>query len=834
MPPDHSHAPPDTAPSWLALRDRSELRHRLEPHLASDPSETPLDDDIFDLVTFLFRASDPVLYPMAAVILGRHLPHSGRVAGWLEAYREARGIRPAERVELPGTRTHRRILIAAAAARTTGAAPQPTDPLAPLPRDVPLDRPADLAAYLRAARLLAELPAPPERLAAHLRALPGEVAYRPEAVREPGTAARWAEFVLTLEETLPPDAAATLARLRAETARALAEQAASPERAGVGRRVRLLRASTLASGEPTPGPRTDQALAAALALLRDPARWWALPEIERARTAGTLLELTINEGGAPAEPGRLLDAFEVPGSGRPAARLLLHLAAVEGEEPSAFIDAALLHTLADDRLLLRLVPRTSPGELGAALADAFEHRIRMVLATEPGFRLDEFLARIELRHPHAGFWRNLSAVVGDREYRRPDGTLVPLAHILETLEAEGPLGELRAGVRATLERLADEPHPRALARGFSDLLVGAEGSPGGLIELLERLHSSGEGVPVPDLHPMARALRELAGRVIPRELGGGEGARSATQHLRTEIDLLADRTAGLLPPREQGLLQRAASGADTVARRWSAALGALSEVRLEGADPGVAVVDRALDRADELDPATRAVWLETVAAHWSHLVERGIEDGLETRVARLLRDPGRTRLSRLPEIDGVLERARLWLFDCYRLVDAANVTRTLRMRRGEGGLRTLPHDMAAFFLHYSAVWLALLVGAILMLDFGDAWTAMAEAGDRQGVGITFGLGVLGAFGYVTAELHARVRDAPGDRVWANRGARILRALAFVGVCLAWSVAVVGLLWWLLSGTGEVVEGPGAVLHIIVWSGFSLFVGIFFGLIAKAA
>jgi len=810
------------------------LRRRLEPHLAADPAASPLDEDTFDLVTFLFRASDPVLYPMAATILGRHLPHSERVAAWLEGYRRDRGIAPAERIELPGTRTHRRLLIAAAAARAGGLEPDDGDPLAPLPREIPLERPADLAAYLRAARLLASLPTPAAPLTAHLHALPGTVAERPENLFEPATAARWADLVLALEGTLAPHETASLSGLREHTAHALAERAAAPGRAGVGWRVRLLRAADLASGKPSTHRGTEAEFAASLARLRDPAVWWSLPEVERARTAKSLLDLASGPPDGPSDPGRLLDAFGVPGAEAPPARVLLHLAAVESEEPSSFIDAALLHTLAEDRLLLHLVPSSAPGELGAALADAFEHRIRMGLATEPGFRLDELLARIELRNPHPVFWRNLAAVVADREYRRPDGSLVSLSHALETLEPEGPLGELRAGVRSTLERLATEPHPREIARGFADLLVGGEGTPGGLIELLERLHPTEEGTRLPDLHPVARALRELAGRVLPHALEEGEGAVSATGQLRTEIDVLSARTARLLPSRERVLLEKAAAAAEEVTARWGAALGGLVGAPWRGSDPGVAAIDWALERADGLDPATRAVWLEAVAQHWTRLVERGITEGLETRVARLVRDRAGARLRLLPGIDATLERARLWLFDCYRLVDAARVTRTLRLRRGEGGLRTLPHEMAAFFLHYSAVWLALLVGAILMLDFGDAWTAMAEAGDYRGVGITFGLGVLGAFGYVTAELHARVRDAPGDRVWANRGARVLRSLAFVGVCLAWSVAVVGLLWWLLSGTDEVVQGAGAVLHIVVWSGFSLFVGIFFGLIAKAA
>lgn len=53
-------------------------------------------------------------------------------------------------------------------------------------------------------------------------------------------------------------------------------------------------------------------------------------------------------------------------------------------------------------------------------------------------------------------------------------------------------------------------------------------------------------------------------------------------------------------------------------------------------------------------------------------------------------------------------------------------------------------------------------------------------------------------------------------------------------CLVVTGTLTTMLWFLLSGTGAVVEGPGAVLHVVVWTGFALFVGVFFGLIAETA
>ena len=117
--------------------------------------------------------------------------------------------------------------------------------------------------------------------------------------------------------------------------------------------------------------------------------------------------------------------------------------------------------------------------------------------------------------------------------------------------------------------------------------------------------------------------------------------------------------------------------------------------------------------------------------------------------------------------------------------------------------------------------------------FGDAWRAMAEDGDVRGVTITFAIGLAGACAYLFYHLAQRCTPEPGTRtrrpapVSRHTGPWRWRERAFF-----YALGVTALLWLLLSGTDEVVRGPYASLHIIVWAGFSLFIGVFFGLVAK--
>jgi len=229
-------------------------------------------------------------------------------------------------------------------------------------------------------------------------------------------------------------------------------------------------------------------------------------------------------------------------------------------------------------------------------------------------------------------------------------------------------------------------------------------------------------------------------------------------------------------------------------------------------------------------PEQRA-WTDVLTTHWRDLLTRAMESGHESRVRRLATEerfaPVRQRLQD-PEL---LRDVRTWFFDRYHLPAARHVTSAFRSLSVLG---SLAGTTTAFLMHFSRVWLALLLGAVLMLDFGDAWTAMAAEGEVLSVTITFVVGVVGTFGYLFVDLRGKVRRAPEESVWQAWRAWGTRVVGFLGLCLVVTGGLTTMLWVLLSGTGAVVEGSGAVLHVVVWTGFALFVGVFFGLIAETA
>lgn len=145
-------------------------------------------------------------------------------------------------------------------------------------------------------------------------------------------------------------------------------------------------------------------------------------------------------------------------------------------------------------------------------------------------------------------------------------------------------------------------------------------------------------------------------------------------------------------------------------------------------------------------------------------------------------------------------------------------------------------EVLPFIANFPTIWLAMLIGAIFMLDFGDAWASLADpdVADIRGIVITFLIRIGGAFGYVYWNLKQKIRPIPGESASAMRRSQLLRAGAFSAVCLVYTLLLVTGLWWLLSETGEVVEGVWAIGHIVVWSGFAMFVGVFFGLLAGDA
>lgn len=227
------------------------------------------------------------------------------------------------------------------------------------------------------------------------------------------------------------------------------------------------------------------------------------------------------------------------------------------------------------------------------------------------------------------------------------------------------------------------------------------------------------------------------------------------------------------------------------------------------------------------------MWTEATVEVWQELFVDAMDAGHEARVRLLLEQSAFEEIRNHPVATETLREARTWALDRYLLGLATHARSYLPASKNASQTRTRLGEAGVFLLHHSTVWTALIVGAILMQDIGGAWQAMAEQGDVQGIVITFLLAVTGAFSYVMLTLHRKTTRTPEEGRWSGLYSRLARSSLFVVVCWIFTIIVTAFLWWLLSGTNMVVHGPGAILHIAVWSSFALLAGIFLGLVAKA-
>ncbi len=249
-------------------------------------------------------------------------------------------------------------------------------------------------------------------------------------------------------------------------------------------------------------------------------------------------------------------------------------------------------------------------------------------------------------------------------------------------------------------------------------------------------------------------------------------------------------------------------------------------------------LSRELHEADEAASTTywteadRARMTHSQVALWCDLASRATERNEEQRVLQLAEAEAYAPLRTHIVATDTVRHVRQWCLDRYLLRSSAALRNDLRRQAGKPR-RGLLTEYGAFFGNFSAVWLAMLIGAIFMLDFGDAWTDMADPdiADVRGITITFLIGLGGAFGYIVWNLRRKSGLSPGEASWPRRRTQLARASAFAGLCLIYTLLVVTGMWWLLSRTDAVVEGVWAIGHIIVWAGFAMFAGVFLGLLA---
>ncbi len=535
-------------------------------------------------------------------------------------------------------------------------------------------------------------------------------------------------------------------------------------------------------------------------------------------------------------------------------------------------------------------------EVASALADALEHRFRVALATDPRVRPQAFLDALEVARPSRRLVQELIALSATRAYRTAEGEVFPFLERLKLVQAESsmhqngaawgdpPLHELLREVgEAAVLRLprhlrqmerarhlgegsgAPRSRPAARARvrllrreGRVLLALSRRLEPGAFasgafasearagvalargLEGVRRLQGALDGA-LPrrawgDLPPLDALALRLASAI--RELREARGARAREEDPVPALVRIEDT------PLRRGLLalhlarHLALHPAHQEEGRWNDA-PSLRPPSPSSPAPPPAPSPAPPPTSPSVPPPSLSLWRAEdrdfgrtlLARHWAARVQGARDAGHPRRVAALLRDRGWGEAARHPENRPLLRDLRGWLLDVHRPLDALMAGR-LATGGGQGseGLRTL----GALVVRHAALWLALLVGAILMLDFGDAWKAMAEVGDWRGIGITAALGLGGAFAWILFDLRRRVRPAPEDPPAPTLAADMGRGLAFLGVTAAVTVALTGGLWFLLSGTDEVVHGAGAPLHVIAWSAFALFAGVFLGLLAKEA
>ncbi|MFB6345669.1 MAG: hypothetical protein ABEK50_07860 [bacterium] len=225
------------------------------------------------------------------------------------------------------------------------------------------------------------------------------------------------------------------------------------------------------------------------------------------------------------------------------------------------------------------------------------------------------------------------------------------------------------------------------------------------------------------------------------------------------------------------------------------------------------------------------VFLNALSDAWRDATEKSMTTDDIRSTIELLKDDRYDSLRRNHENRETLEKARNWALDRYRISLSHTITGQIKDQSEGKSLYTM--ELFRFMSHYSPIWIALLIGAVLMLDFGAPWTAMAEQGDVRGIAVTFGIGTVSTFLYILADLRMKGRAPASGSAILFWGKRVLRGGSFLVLCLVYTFLLVGGLWYLLSGTGEVLTGSQALGHVVVWTGFSLFFGVFMGLLTQS-
>ncbi|MCH8506957.1 MAG: hypothetical protein LAT50_21995, partial [Ectothiorhodospiraceae bacterium] len=613
-------------------------------------------------------------------------------------------------------------------------------------------------------------------------------------------------------------------------------------------------------------------------------RWLRSPAGERGLQLFLIMDLMGRDAPLPVDPSTL--GVGLPGDDRDAVLLAMlnRIASWEQLPAAALVDPRRLHALRDPVLGLALLPaaESSGGEQTEgleALADVVEQQLRLALATDPDFDARGYLMLSLVRRPPSRLYRQLAELTRQRQYLDRQGHEIPITrwiHELQQVTASPdqagadwrllapppqPQQDPQDDLLAVLEWLGADPHVRPRpqsAMAVLQQLQPADHSPLA-VDGHEAQHASLAGLQT-RIHGIARRVIDLAQQLRPAAETDLESGRELARQLNAAMGDLRTEFAAHLPAPDAHSVEQALGQRQTAMQRWAATLDAcqrlqaghraaedvLVELTRHGdlpdnlvpmliqavspehqgpdSDPQ-AILDWALDQRHRLPERVQQAWIRGLVSHWRQALERAMERQDAHLVAKLVSEMRFRPLQQHADARETLRTVRDW---CY----ARLMLGTARLAARHGGNRNPLRCIGSFLLHYSAVWIGLLVGAILMLDFGDPWKAMAEQGDIGGIAMTGLLGLGGTLLYLLVAQRRRVSPVQGQGTTGLWWRLISRSVAFLSICLAFTLTITSGLWLLLSGTDEVVHGPMAIGHIVVWAGFALFAGTFFGLVAK--
>ncbi len=572
-------------------------------------------------------------------------------------------------------------------------------------------------------------------------------------------------------------------------------------------------------------------------------------------------------------------------------------------------DGRLIQKIDDKDLLIRLIPERSATELLPVLADAFEHRLRLLLAGDSRFNADHYLYKIYLRSPHRSFYRHMVEITSDRIYGKSAEQAIDLAarfNHLYQLSADKPDEipfQFWKAVDNIRNRIGKESQSEDLLEVLSHFCGEMEGTGIDTLSSSATLHdlinisqqnsrfwlksgfpsvyASSSSELNARISELSRLIKSEIEKLRPVTLTSIAEAGEATQRIREKLQEGFWLMAPLLGKTEADVFEVLVKKTDSLLSDWIISLNSAGKFWTE-VNPKKAATDSQqvwnsvfeminkepnphfqsellsvflstllrtqdgsgqnswyrnyqvlswasnMSVSDQLSEDVKSYWKKTLTEYWIQMLNAAKKENHEARVMQLVYARDFRFIRGDNAVKTELTEVKTWFLERYNLYYANVCNRELN----PGGA-LFSHSLKTakeFFSHFSYVWIAIIVGVIMMFDFGDPWTELAEIGDAGGVIFTFLLGVGGTYLYVFDTLRKKinfVKDDPFE--WASKFGRVA---VFLVLTLIFTVLAVLLFYYMFSSTDQVVDGPNAILHILSWTGFALFIGVFFGLIGK--